>query len=624
MPPVEHHEVLLTLICAMCGGVGLMIFGRKLGVPAIVLLLAGGVFLGPQALGWVQPASLGGVLPVFVSICVGIILFEGGMSLDIKGYRTAGKFIRRLVTWGVFITWVLATLALMLLADVSLPFALLAASLVTVTGPTVIMPLMKRIRVKTNLRDILSWEAVLVDPIGAFLAVLCFEGIVRQGGGAALTNFGLRIAVGLAVGLIGGLLLAWILRHNWIPEDMMSVSVLAGAVLIFGAAELVLSEAGLLSTVAGGLVLGASNVPWLKEVKRFKAELSELMIGMLFILLASRLKIDQFRQFGWDGLALVAVVVFVVRPVMIFFLARGRGFNLREKLFLSWVAPRGIVAASMASLVRITLEQRGVAKTGLFGSLSTLLGLEVQGSAVAAAEFVETFVYSVIVVTIVLQGLTAGWVVRLLGLRLPEAKGLLIVGAHRLARELAVFVRDVAGIPVFVADTNEASVKQAQREGLRTLLADARHPQPIEEFAQDQIGRVAALTNNEDLNARACRVWSEVVGSSSVCRWSTGKGHEKAEQDARGVVIWNTLGRPSRVSDELDWGHRIMRREPAAGFEQAEGEMVLAAASPGSLSLGDTIPNGDASKRSLLVVGPGPASEEETPGGAEVEEKPKL
>jgi hypothetical protein len=154
------------------------------------------------------------------------------------------------------------------------------------------------------------------------------------------------------------------------------------------------------------------------------------------------------------------------------------------------------------------------------------------------------------------------------------------------------------------------------------VLADARHPQPIEEFAHDQIGRVAALTNNEDLNARACRVWSEVVGSSSVCRWSTGKGNEKAEQDARGVVIWNTLGRPSRVSDELDWGHRIMRREPAAGFEQAEGDMVLAAASPGSLSLGATTPNGDASKRKLLVVGPGPAPEEETSGVAETEEKP--
>ena len=612
MPHTETHQVLLTLIWAICGGVGLMILGRKLGVPAIVLLLAGGVLLGPESLGWVQPSSLGPVLPVFVSICVGIILFEGGMSLDLKGYRTTGKFIRRLVTWGVFITWTLSTLALMVLTDVSLPFALLAASLVTVTGPTVIMPLMKRIRVRPNLRDILSWEAVLVDPIGAFLAVLCFEGIVRQGGGAALTNFGLRITVGLAVGLIGGLLLAWTLRRNWIPEDMLSVSVLGGAVLIFGAAELVLSEAGLLSTVAGGLVLGASNLPWLKEVKRFKAELSELMIGMLFILLASRLKLDQFRQFGWEGLVLVGVVVFAVRPLMIFILAKGQGLGLRDKLFLSWVAPRGIVAASMASLVRITLEQRGLAATGLFGSLSAFLGLEVRGSAVAAAEFVETFVYSVIVVTIVLQGLSAGWVVRLLGLRLPEAKGLLIVGAHRLARELALFVRDVAGIPVFIADTNEASVKQAQREGLRAVLADARHPQPIEEFAHDQIGRVAALTNNEDLNARACRVWSEVVGTSSVCRWATGKGNEKAEEDARGVVIWNTLGRPSRVSDELDWRKRILRREPASAFEPAEEDIVLAAAAPGHLSLGAATPTGDAAKRMLLVLGAGePASVED-------------
>ena len=602
MPESTSHDILLTLICAASGGVGLMALARRLKVPAIVLLLAAGVVLGPEVLGWVKAESLGGVLPVFVSMAVGIILFEGGITLDVAGYRQAGTFIRRLISWGVLVTWVLGSAAVMLIADVPLPFALLAASLVTVTGPTVIMPLMKRIRVIPRLRHILSWEAVLIDPVGVFLAVLCFEAIIQQGGGAALANFGLRIAVGLAVGIVGGLLLAWVMRRGLIPEDMSSVSVLGAAVFIYGAAELVLSESGLLSTVAGGLVVGAANPPGLKEVRRFKAELTDLMIGVLFILLASRLRLAQFQEFGAVGFALVAVVVFVVRPVNVLVCAVGQGLSAREKAFLSWVAPRGIVAASMASLVRITLERRGMAETGLFGMLTSMLGLEVRLPAVAAAQFVETFVYSVIVVTIVLQGLSAGWVARLLGLRLPDPTGWLIVGAHRLARELAGFVRDTAGVPVFLADTNEAAVKQAEYERLRAIQADARRPAPIEEFALGQIGRVAALTSNEDLNAVVCRQWRGVVGASALCRWSSGLGDPADEADVPGTVVWREVGKPAWVSDQLDWGRLTLRRATVDKDPPQAGERVLATAGPHGVTLGPPAANARPTPGATMLV----------------------
>ena len=608
MPESHGHDILLTLVCAASGGVGLMALARRLKVPAIVLLLLAGVVLGPEVLGWVRADSLGGVLPVFVSMAVGIILFEGGITLDVAGYREAGTFIRRLISWGVLVTWVLGSAAVMLIADVPLPFALLAASLVTVTGPTVIMPLMKRIRVVPKLRHILSWEAVLIDPVGVFLAVLCFEAIVRQGGGAALAGFGLRIAVGLAVGVAGGLLLAWVMRRGMIPEDMSRVGVLGAAVLIYGTAELVVSESGLLSTVAGGLVVGAANPPGLREVRRFKAELTDLMIGVLFILLASRLKLAQFQEFGVAGFALVAVVVFVVRPVNVLVCAVGQGLSAREKAFLSWVAPRGIVAASMASLVRITLERRGMAETGLFGMLTSMMGLEVRLPAVAAAQFVETFVYSVIVVTIVLQGLSAGWVARLLGLRLPDPTGWLIVGAHRLAREVAGFVRDTAGVPVFLADTNDAAVKQAEHERLRAVHADARRPAPIEEFALGQIGRVAALTNNEDLNAVVCRQWRGVVGASALCRWSSGQGDPADEADVPGTVVWREVGKPAWVSDQLDWGRLRLRRASAETDPPGPGETVLATAGPQGVTLAPARAGGRPAPAgtTMLVIGPAP------------------
>ncbi|MHC4991771.1 MAG: cation:proton antiporter, partial [Planctomycetota bacterium] len=430
------HAMLITAVVAVSGGTFLLIAARLLHLPAIVLLLLGGVMFGPELLNVVQPATLGDGLLVVVELAIGLILFEGGLTLRREGYRSAPAMIKRLLTLGVLVTWFATAIAVRWLVPLPWEQAVIAASLVIVTGPTVIAPLLKRLRVTQRLHDILHWEAVLIDPIGVFVAVLCFEWIGEKSGPMALLNLGYRAGTGLVIGIAGGLLILVAVRRRIVPSNHVNIFALASAVLVFGLAEMVIAKAGLLAVTVAGFCFGLAAPGRLKELRRFKAELTDLLIATLFVLLAARLELDQFSEFGLRGLAAVLAVMFVVRPLCILACSWRLGLSPGEKAFLSWVAPRGIVAASMASLFAISLEQRNV----------------------EGARLVETFTYSVIIGTIIVQGLTAGPVARLLGVRRPEPTGWLMVGAHALSERLAAFVRDVAGRTAVLLDTNARAV----------------------------------------------------------------------------------------------------------------------------------------------------------------------
>jgi NhaP-type Na+/H+ or K+/H+ antiporter/mannitol/fructose-specific phosphotransferase system IIA component (Ntr-type) len=530
------HTMLLTMVAAISAGVMLIVVARRLGVPAIVLLLVGGAALGPSVWGdWapVQPESLGDGLLVVVSLAVGLILFEGGLTLDVSGYRSASTVIKRLLTIGVLVTWWGTAAAVHLIYDLPVSYAVVAGSLVIVTGPTVIAPLLKRIKVNAKMNSILHWEGVLIDPIGVFIAVLCFEWISDPGGSTAIANLGLRIAAGLGFGAIGGLLISFFVRRNIVPEEMVNVFALACAVLTFGLAEAVRSEAGLLSVTTAGFIVGLTRSVTVKQIRAFKAELTDLLIGTLFILLAARLSPEQFADFGWRGVAAVAVVIFLVRPISVALCSWRLDLTMRERAFLGWVAPRGIVAASMASLFAINLE--GTAD-------------------IANPKFVETFTYSVIIGTIVLQGATAGPLAQLLGLKRPKPTGWFIVGAHAFARRIASFLRDAADVQVILADTNARAVRESVNEGLRAITVDARDKQLADREEFQGIGNVLAMTDNEDLNVRICQNWREIVGSAHVFRCNTTGAAPSAEEEAEataGKLIWPKLPKPSLLAGEL-------------------------------------------------------------------------
>jgi len=526
------HHMLLTMTTAIATGVILIVIARRLNLPAIVLLLLGGILMGPEVLGWVDPDGLGSGLRVIVAMSVGLILFEGGLTLDIDGYRTAPTMIKRLLTVGVAITWIGTATALHLVLGLAVPYAIVGASLVIVTGPTVIAPLLKRVRVQPKMHSILHWEGVLIDPIGVFIAVLCFEWVIGEsGGGEALLNLSIRFVAGLGIGVVGGLLMGLLVRRKVIPDDMVNVFALGGAVLIFGLAELVVEEAGLLAVTAAGFVFAASGVRRVRGVRRFKAEITDLLIGTLFILLAARLDLEQFRTFGFGGAAVVAIVMFVIRPISILICSWRCDLSNREKAFLSWIAPRGIVAASMASLIAIEMEHAGEGEIG---------------------RFVESFTYSVIIATIVIQGLSAGPVARLLGLERTQPVGWMIVGAHAFGRRFASFLQRCADVPVVLVDSNTRAIGEAQRDGVVAISGDARDTQLNDRIQMQGVGNVLALTDNDDLNVRICQLWGEVVGPENVFRYSViGVPVSEDIGEAPGHVVWSQLPRPSLVSAEL-------------------------------------------------------------------------
>jgi NhaP-type Na+/H+ or K+/H+ antiporter/mannitol/fructose-specific phosphotransferase system IIA component (Ntr-type) len=562
------HGFVTTLSFAIGIGAFLMVVAKRMRIPGIVLLLFGGITLGPEGWNIVHPEALGSTLNVLVSLAVGIILFEGGLTLNLKGYRTAGKMIRRLLTVGVVITWLATAGAIYAFYRFEPLFCLLSASLVIVTGPTVIQPILKRIRLKWNLHHTLHWEGVLIDPIGVFAAVLAFEWVLGGGGEMALFNLGLRVLGGLIIGFVSGELICLLLRHKTVPEDMINAFMLGAAVMVFGLTEALITEGGLLSVTVAGLVVGARQPPEIKAIVEFKSTLVDLLIGFVFILLTARLELSQFFDFGIKGFALVATVMLVVRPLAVFASSAGLGMSWRDRVFLGWVAPRGVVAASMASLFALSLESQG---------------------RFANPDFLETFVYSVIFTTVILQGFSAGPLAWLLRIKEPTPEGWLIVGAHPLARAVARFLRDVRKVPVALIDGNRKAVLEAQGDGLTAIFGDARESDELEDRQELQgIGRLLAFTDNEDLNELLCKKWESRFKKKNVYRWASTNSDSDS---STGAVLWSWMPKPSMISSEILLGE--------AALTLLEGERMK---SPGSLSALLT-----ANSREVLLD-PGPES----------------
>lgn len=515
----------------MASGLFLTALARRINVPGIILLLLGGFVLGPEVANVIRPESLGDFLPVVVSLAVGIILFEGGLTLDLGHYRQGSKVIRRLLTLGVIVTWLGAAASVWLVFRTDIGTALLCGSLVIVTGPTVIGPLLKRLQLNPRLHGILHWEGVLIDSIGVFVALLCFEWIIGRGGGLAVTNFAIRTLTGLAIGLAGGWFIVWTLRAKTVPDDMRNGFALACAIGIFGMTEAVIFEAGLLSMTVAGLVVGWKQPIGVKQVREFKGELADLLIGLLFLLLAARLKVQQFYEFGVPGLIAVGLIMFVIRPANVFLSSRGSDLGTRDKLFLAWVAPRGIVAASMSSLFAIALEDN---------------------DSIDRPWLLETFTYSVIVGTVIFQGMSAGILARLMGLRRPNPTGWVIIGAHALGRRIARFIQEQTKLTVLLVDSNARQIQQAQEENLPAMCGDGLDTSIAEDRSEFQrAGFLLALTDNSELNELLCHRWGEFFGKSHVFRWSAIKGDRPESDLTHGTTVFAELPRPSVTSTEL-------------------------------------------------------------------------
>ncbi len=497
MPTLHLDNPSLTIALALGAGMLAQALARHLRVPGIVLLLGAGVVLGPDVLDLVRPDTLDGTLRRLVGFAVAIILFEGGMNLDLGRLRREAHSIRRLVTLGAAVTAVGGTLAARwILGWEWIPSALFG-SLVIVTGPTVITPLLRRIRVRRNVETVLEAEGVLGDAVGAITAVVALEVALEFAANPGGMTFALgawgmasRLGVGILIGALGGALIALLLRlPHVVPDGFENVFTLSLALVLFQVSDALFHESGIAAVTAAGMFVGNVRTRALPDLLEFKEQLTVLMIGMLFVLLAADTRVQQVVDLGVPGLLTVAALMFVVRPLNILVGTWGSELGRNERLFMAWLAPRGIVAAAVASLFAESLNAAGI----------------------PGGSELRALVFLVIAVTVALQGLSGGIVARLLGVSRGPNRGYLILGAGDLGRAVARTLVD-GGETVVLIDSNQIACRKAEDEGFRVLHGSGLDERLLRRAGADARAGCIAITPNEEINLLFVKQALEEVG----------------------------------------------------------------------------------------------------------------
>lgn len=481
----------------------------RVRMPAILFLLAGGIAVGPL-LGFLDPeAVFGDLLFPVISLAVAIILFEGSLTLRYDEIRGHGKMVRNLIPVGSIVTCIIGTLAARWLLEVSWEVALLFGAISIVTGPTVIAPLLRSVRPDAKLANILRWEGIIIDPVGALLAVLVFEGIVSWGQGNvfghSLYIFGKTLAVGFLIGAVAGWLNGIALRKHLLPQYLHNAGTLTFMLGVYALSNEMAHESGLLTvTVMGIWMANMKQVP-IDSILEFKESLSVLLISALFIILAARIEFAAIAQLGWGLVIVLALLMLVARPVSIFLSAVGTSLTWRDKLFLSWIAPRGIVAAAVSALFAFQLQKLGYESAGALVPL----------------------VFMLIITTVTLQSLTARPLARLLNVAEPAEYGFLILGANPVARKIGQALQKLE-VPVTLADTNWENVKQARMDNLQVYFGN-----PVSEHASTHldltgIGNLLVISPYKHMNSLATYHFLDWFGKGSVLTLAEGDQDQKA------------------------------------------------------------------------------------------------
>jgi NhaP-type Na+/H+ or K+/H+ antiporter len=473
-------EITQQMVIAVFAGISAQVLAAYLKLPSIVLLLVFGILLGSDALGLLHPHLLGTGLEVIVALATAIILFEGGLNLDLRELGKVSLSLQLLVTLGTLITLLGGSMAAHWLGEFPWNIAFLYASIIVVTGPTVVGPLLKQINVDRQVATLLEGEGVLIDPVGAILAFVVLDTILNGDTDPmnAIIGLLLRLGVGAAIGAAGGYLMSLIFkRADVLSLELKNLVVLAVLWSLFTLAQMIRSESGVMTTVIAGAVFANSSVPEERLLRRFKGQLTILSVSVLFILLAADLSIASVFALGWGSLFTVLVLMFIVRPINILCCTWNSDLNWRQKLFLSWVAPRGIVSASVASLFAIALTKRGV----------------------NGGEAIKALVFLTILMTVFCQGLTAGTIAKWLQITSKEATGLVIVGCNPLSLLIARFFQE-RGEAVVMIDTDPECFAEAEAQNLRLIASSALDTGVLEEAGLASMGTFLAMTNNGEVN----------------------------------------------------------------------------------------------------------------------------
>lgn len=486
----------------------------KFKIPAILPLILIGLCVGPIATIFTEDGSKliepiwngeSGLFPgeslfYFVSLAIGIILFEGGLTLKKGEILNVGFVIVKLITVAVIITFIGAGIAAHYIFDLSWQISFLFASLIIVTGPTVITPILRNIPLKKDISTILKWEGILIDPIGALVAVLVFEFISAGKGkeytSTVLLEFGKIVLFGFTFGFTFAHALAYSIKKNIIPHYLLNVLTLAAVLGVFVLSDQFAHESGLLAVVVMGMVMGNIDLPNLKELLYFKESLSVLLISILFILLAANINMeDLYLVFTSKAIWLFAVIVFVVRPLGVFISSINSSLKFNEKLFISWVGPRGIVAAGIASLFGIELANQGV----------------------EGAEYITPLVFMIVLGTVLLNATTARLFAQLVGVFLKDSEGILIIGASSFSRIIGKYMEE-NGRHVVLVDNNGMNVRKAKSMGLDAIEENVYSEDLINNIELNDIGYLMAMTSNSEINKNAIEKFRKHFGENGSFR----------------------------------------------------------------------------------------------------------
>ncbi|ELZ7230526.1 sodium:proton antiporter [Vibrio parahaemolyticus] len=530
-------------------GLGCQWLAWRLRLPAILFLLLAGLIVGPF-MQWLKPDEiLGNLLFPLVSLAVAVILFEGSLTLNFKEIRGVSGSVWSIVSIGAIISWAATSVATHYFLGFTWELAMLFGSLTVVTGPTVIVPLLRTVRPNSTLANILRWEGILIDPLGALFVVMVYEFIVSHSAVNSMEVFGIIIAVGVILGVAYGAAVATVLRRAWLPEYLQPFAVLMVVLGVFSVSNHIESEAGLLTVTVMGMWLANAKDINIQQILHFKEHLTILLITGLFIFLAARISLDDFAALGSGAFLLFVFMQLVSRPLSIFLSTMRSNLNLKDKLFLSWVAPRGIVAASISSLFAIKLTEYGV----------------------DGASLLVPMTFMVIIGTVVLQSATARPMAIALGVAEPAPRGFLLIGANRVAREigqaLARYDRRV-----LMTDSNWEYISQVRMMGL-----DYYYGNPISSHADDNlnmigIGQVVALTPDQHFNIMACMQFVDEFGEDKVhCLQkvkTNGNGSEKhsVAQEYHGKLLMGGNVSYTQLASLLSRGAEIKHTKLSENF----------------------------------------------------------
>ncbi|MDC8002301.1 sodium:proton antiporter [Aequorivita todarodis] len=489
----------------------------KFKIPAILPLILIGLLVGPlstfmsaDGAQWLQPIWNGekGLFPgenlfYFVSLAVGIILFEGGLTLKRDEISKVGPAIGKLISIGAAITFIGAGIAAHYVFGLNWRISFLFSALIIVTGPTVITPILRNIPLKKDVAAVLRWEGILIDPIGALVAVLVYEFISVEGDSGytkqALLDFGKIVLIGMAFGISAGYALYFSIKKKLVPHYLSNVVSLSLVMAVFVISDLFAHESGLLAVVVMGMFLGNSDLPSLKELLYFKESLSVLLVSILFILLAANISVeDLLLVYNWKTAILLAIVIFVLRPMTVFASTVGSSLKTNEKLFISWVGPRGIVAAGISSLFGTQLVSKGV----------------------VGAEYITPLVFAVVLITVIINATTARVMAGWMGVYLKKSEGIIMVGASKVSRLIATYLHK-NNRHVVLIDSNQLNINRAKELGLEAFTANIYADDLTDNIELNDVGYLLAMTGSDEINKQAINRFGKYFGENGTFRLMT-------------------------------------------------------------------------------------------------------